>query len=388
MRSVLACLVCLFLAMVCLAQTPDSTPTISQVFAFYCNANFTSCPYGMDPTLSPLQLANGNLYGVTWWAGQGNPNAGGTVWKVTTAGKASVVHTFQPNVAGKFPRGENPVIGFVQGSDHNLYGISESGGTTNQGVMYKQLPTGRFQVLHNFCTGSCADIQGPIILGKDGNFYGVQVSGTAIFKITPLGAYSVVHTLDAETEGRAGILIQGKDGNFYGTGSIGSACEERGTVFKMTPSGTFTILTTFGQLEFAGDTLVQASDGNFYGAVGSSIFQLKPSGAVTTIYNLQGEDGYSVVQMQQASDGNLWVLTSDGGPQPERTGAVFAVTTGSTNVAEAYFNCASTGCSPAGMMQASDGAFYGIGAQGGHAAGQNPLGTVFKIDAGLKATAK
>ena len=383
MRTVFACLTCVLLTAVCLAQAPNSSPSISQLFSFYCNADYSSCPYGMEPTLAPLQLSDGNLYGVTWWAGQGNANAGGTVWRVTTAGKASVVHTFEPNANGKFPKGENPVIGLVQGSDHNLYGITESGGTTNQGVLYKQVPSAGFQVLHNFCTGSCTDIQGPIILGRDGNFYGVQVGGTAVFKMTPQGAYSVVHTLNPDTEGRAGTIILGKDGNFYGTGSIGTACEERGTVFKMTPAGKVALLTTFGQLEFVSDTLVQAKDGNFYGAVASSIFQLKPTGAVSTIYNLSGEDGYTVVQMQQASDGNLWVLTSDGGPQPARPGAVFAVTIGGTNVAEAYFTCATTGCSPTGMIQGSDGNFYGIGAQGGSAKGQNPLGTVFRIDAGL-----
>ena len=379
MRTSICVLICLFLAASCLAESP----TISQVFAFYCNADYTSCPYGMDPTLSPLQLSDGSVYGVTWWAGQGNANAGGTVWKVSTSGTASVVHTFEPNAAGKFPKGENPIVGFVEGSDHNLYGITESGGTTNQGVMYKQVPSGGFTVLHNFCTGACEDIQGTIILGPGGNFYGVQDGGEAIFQITPKGAYSVVYTLNASTEGRATSMILGKDGNFYGTGVIGSACTERGTIFKMTPSGTFTLLTTFGDLDLVAETLEQGKDGNFYGAVAGSIFQLTPAGAVNKIYTLQGEDGYSVVQMQQASDGNLWVLTSDGGPQPARPGAVFAVTIGGTNVAEAYFDCATTGCSPTGMLQGSDGNFYGIAGQGGSARGQNPLGTVFKINAGL-----
>ena len=150
-------------------------------------------------------------------------------------------------------------------------------------------------------------------------------------------------------------------------------------VFKMTPSGKFTTLTTFGRLEYVADTLAQASDGNFYGSVAGTIFRMTPAGAVTTIYNLQGEDGFLVIQIQQASDHNLWVLTSDGGPQPARPGEVFALTLQGSEVASAAFDCAATGCSPTGMMQGSDGAFYGIAAQGGSAAGQNPLGTLFKI---------
>lgn len=125
------------------------------------------------------------------------------------------------------------------------------------------------------------------------------------------------------------------------------------------------------------------SNGNFYGAVASSIFQKTSAGSVSTIYNLQGEDGYTVVQLLQASDGNMWVLTSDGGPQPARPGAVFAVTLQGSEITSAAFTCATTGCSPTGRIQGSDGAFYGIAAQGGSAPKQNPLGTLFKIDAGL-----
>ena len=186
MRPIFTFLACLTLVLTLVTASPaSSTPTISQVFAFYCNLNYTSCPYGMDPTLAPIQLADGNLYGVTWWAGQGNANAGGTVWKVTPAGKGTVVHTFSPNKAGQYPNGENPVIGFAQGADHSLYGITESGGSTNQGVMYQQLPKGTFKVVHNFCTGNCTDIQGPITLASDGNFYGVEFGGVMRKMIPP-----------------------------------------------------------------------------------------------------------------------------------------------------------------------------------------------------------
>ena len=155
-----------FLACFVFVSTSLANPTISQVFSFSCDANFTSCPYGMDPTLAPIQLADGNFYGVTWWAGQGSSNNGGTVWRVSPTGEAKAIHTFMINKTGQFPKGENPVIGFAQGADHNLYGITESGGRSNQGVMYKLVPTGGFKIEHNFCTGACTDIQGAIILGK------------------------------------------------------------------------------------------------------------------------------------------------------------------------------------------------------------------------------
>ncbi|MGB9197778.1 MAG: choice-of-anchor tandem repeat GloVer-containing protein [Terriglobales bacterium] len=379
----LTCALCLILATSSLAVNP----TISQVFVFACNSDYSSCPDGMDPTLAPVQLADGSLYGVTWWAGQGNSDAGGTVWKVTTSGVASVLHTFEPNKTGQFPKGENPVIGFVQGADGKLYGITESGGKTNQGVMFQQASPGAFKVEHNFCTGQCTDIQGRIILGKDGNFYGIQFGGTAIFRITPAGVYKVLYTLNSETDGYASTLMQGSDGNFYGTGAIGTPCDRQGTVFQFTSGGQFNILTTFEAFATVGGNLVQASDGNFYGAHEyggtTTIFRMTPGGTVTMLYQLQAGEGSEVVSLMQASDGNLWGLTSDGGPQPARPGAVFAATTGGSHVADAAFNCSTTGCTPTGMIQGSDGNFYGIAISGGSAPGKNPMGTLFKIDAGL-----
>ena len=85
------------------------------------------------------------------------------------------------------------------------------------------------------------------------------------------------------------------------------------------------------------------------------------------------------MSLLQASDGNLWALTPDGGPVPDRPGAAFAITTSGTNVADAVFDCGTTGCTPSGMIQGSDGALYGIAQSGGSAPGRNPMGTLFKI---------
>jgi uncharacterized repeat protein (TIGR03803 family) len=360
----------------------DSTPTITQLAALYCNTHLTSCPFGVAPALAPIQLSNGNLYGVAELGGKG-ANAQGTVWQASTTGNLSVLHTFAPGKPAKYLGGKYPVISFVQGADHNLYGFTQNGGTTNDGVMYKLLPTGPFQVLRNFCTGACQDLQGPMMLGQDGNFYGAQTNGAVIFRITPAGVYSVVHTMNQTTEGLAQTIIQGKDGNFYGTGVLGTDLEgnDQGTVFKLTPEGTFSILTTFDVSVLLSGTLIQASDGNFYGAAGSTIFRMTPSGAQTTLYTLHGDDGFFALQVQQASDGNLWILSNDGGPTGG--GEVFAITLEGTEIASAAFNCATTGCSPTGMIQGADGAFYGIAGAGGSAPNEVPMGAIFKINAGL-----
>jgi uncharacterized repeat protein (TIGR03803 family) len=87
-------------------------------------------------------------------------------------------------------------------------------------------------------------------------------------------------------------LIQATDTNFYGTTSQGGAYQS-GTIFKMTPSGTLTTLYSFcasggqcpdGYQPNAG--LMQATDGNFYGTTsdggahqaGGTVFKITPSG--------------------------------------------------------------------------------------------------------------
>jgi hypothetical protein len=85
-------------------------------------------------------------------------------------------------------------------------------------------------------------------------------------------------------------LIQGGDGNFYGiTGGVWGTSSWPGfpgTVFQLTPSGVLTTLYQFDPYESSGPTsLIQGSDGSFYGTIGfdtgqgndGSIFRLTVS---------------------------------------------------------------------------------------------------------------
>ena len=122
-------------------------------------------------------------------------------------------------------------------------------------------------------------------------------------------------------------LVQGTDGNFYGTTNAGGA-NSRGTVFKITPGGTLTTLYSFcsqtncpdGDRPYAG--LIQASDGNFYGttrlggaSIYGTIFKITPGGTLTTLYNFCSQsfcdDGMAPeAGLIQASDGNFYGTTS------------------------------------------------------------------------------
>lgn len=159
----------------------------------------------------------------------------------------------------------------VQGPDGSLYGTTQLGGITLNGlqagfgVIFKLATNGTLTSLYSMGTGASdgAVPSSGLILGSDGNFYGVDQN--SIFKITPGGTFTALVTpaesSNLNLNGYYNAIIQGTDGNFYGTtGGDGS-----GSFFKMTPSGTLTILYNFtaAGLYFADTGLVEGSDGNF-----------------------------------------------------------------------------------------------------------------------------
>src|SRR5260370_8898002 len=95
----------------------------------------------------------------------------------------------------------------------------------------------------------------------------------------------------------AGALIQATDGRFYGTTTYGGA-SDLGTVFQLEPDGTFTVLHDFtGDADGANSyaPLIQASDGNFYGTTSEggpcglgTIFRLAPGGTFNTLHAFAG----------------------------------------------------------------------------------------------------
>src|ERR1017187_8338556 len=86
----------------------------------------------------------------------------------------------------------------------------------------------------------------------------------------PAQTFTTLHSFDTTDATPMGGLIQATDGNLYGTTYFGGA-SDRGTAFKITPSGTLTTLYSFcpqGDCTNGADpsaALLQATDGNFYG---------------------------------------------------------------------------------------------------------------------------
>jgi uncharacterized repeat protein (TIGR03803 family) len=191
-------------------------------------------------------------------------------------------------------------------------------------------------------------------------------------------------------------LIQASDGNFYGTTSQGGA-NNTGTVFRMnlgvtnivgtvTNIATMTTLYSFtggddGATPIAG--LFQGSDSNFYGMTTrggvndtGTVFQITSAGTLTTLHSFTGgaDGGYPLGGLIQGSDGNFYGTTSQGGAN--NTGTVFQITSAGTLTTLYSFLGGTNGAIPeAGLVQATDGNFYGTTSIGG----SNTYGTVFSI---------
>ena len=92
MKPLLACVAFFAFATCAFAQQPQSAPPISQIFAFYCNSDYSSCPDGFQPQLGPVQLSDGNFYGTTAYGT--TSDILGTVWQASLSGNVNTVYNF------------------------------------------------------------------------------------------------------------------------------------------------------------------------------------------------------------------------------------------------------------------------------------------------------
>ena len=167
-----------------------------------------------------------------------------------------------------------------------------------------------------------------MVEGRDGNLYGTTPRGGSpdlgtVFRLTPDGTFTVLHTFSGAPDGAypSGELLQASDGYLYGT-TAGGGLENRGAIFKMALDGTLT--TVFG---FTGNSegtdprggLVEGVDGNFYGTTffgGTSghgtFFRLTPEGTVTTLLHFADfgiGSGSRNERLVQGLDGNFYGTT-------------------------------------------------------------------------------
>jgi uncharacterized repeat protein (TIGR03803 family) len=205
--------------------------------------------------------------------------------------------------------------------------------------------------------------------------------------------YEVIHEFPPLGPLRPYGLTRTSDGDFIGvTGSGGIA--NQGTVFRMTPEGTITVLHSFTGNAGLGTTdganpsagVIEASDGNFYGTTTTrgTIFRITPNGTLTTLYTFAGalttDLQLPLAELLEASDGNFYGTTYLGGLYSD--GTVFRMTpAGVVTILHSFEFNGPDGYYPASrLVQASDGYLYGTAVYGGPPSGGEPgWGTVFRI---------
>jgi uncharacterized repeat protein (TIGR03803 family) len=354
-------------------------------------SSFGAQPDGQYPFWGGLvQGTDGNFYGMT---SGGGTNNSGTVFKITPAGVETVLWSFGSGTDGSYPYNESLTLG----ADGNFYGTTYAGGANNEGTVFKITPSGTETVLWSF--GSGADGIYPtskLTLGSDGNFYGMTYERGAhnagiIFMITPSGTETVLYSFGA-TANDAGYpygnsLIQASDGSFYGMTAYGGASGS-GTVFKYTPGVGETVLWTFGSGSDGKNpfgALLQASDGNFYATTSSggasnqgTVLKITPAGTETVLYSFLGGSGDGSGPqgtLIQANDGVLYGTTVQGGSNS--SGTLFSITMGGAESLLWSFGGGQDGRHPYGdLVQGSNGNFYGMTSSGG----PSNYGVVFEFN--------
>jgi uncharacterized repeat protein (TIGR03803 family) len=210
------------------------------------------------------------------------------------------------------------------------------------------------------------------------------ISARADVTYTELAIFNGTNGMSPEA-----ALVLGQDGNFYGSTQGSQIYQFPGTIFQMTPSGTLSNLvllpTTFPYNgDFGPSGLIAGSDGSFYGSMQTSfsnnnssgfgsVFSMTPTGSYNDILFFNGTNGSSPSGVMQASDGNFYGCTDGGGTG---YGTIFGVNTGGTLTSLWSFD-GTNGASPLPpLIQAPDGNLYGATLTGGTNADS---GTVFKI---------
>lgn len=307
-----------------------------------------------------------------------------------------------------------PKAGLVQGTDGNFYGVaSNSLQVGTSGAIFKITTAGALTTLYSFSEATGVFPSAGLVEAK-GDFYGTTQQGGAafggtVFKITSSGILTTLYSFsNGGVDGSypyAGLTLA--NGNFYGTtesGGINNGSGGFGTVFKITSTGTLTTLYSFcaqtgcadGANPYAG--LVQIAGGNFFGTTASggahgqgTVYEITPSGALTTLYSFCAQSGCTdganpYAGLVLASNGDLYGTTQYGGT--DGWGTMFRITP-SGALKTLYSFCSQSDCADglfpyAGLLQATNGDFYGTTFGGGayDLCGYG-CGTIFRLSVGL-----
>ncbi len=327
-------------------------------------------------------------------------------------GTLTTLHAFTGNTDPSHPDGAHPGAPLVKDTDGNFYGTTFGGGESNVGTVFKITPGGAVTILYSFTGGEDGLFPtAGLVKASDGNFYGTTTQsfsgdalGGTVFRITPAGALTTVTKFPGGAGGQSPYpsLVQGSDGLLYGTTFIGGGAGSgfgRGTVFTIDPTQTPPIGPTFlhsfsggadGGDVYAG-VVESTVDGNFYGTTNGggivnslfpngtgTVFKITPAGTLTTLHTFTGgADGANPRGgLVQGSDGNFYGTTTTGDVSSSTAsgGTVFKITSNGTLTTLHSLTLTEGSVPLAPLIQGSDGNFYGTTETGGESDG-----TLFKV---------
>ena len=342
---------------------------------------------GFLPDSSVLRDSAGNLYGTTL---DGGTHGYGTVFKVKSSGRESILYSFAGLSDGAYPS-----AGLVLDLAGDLYGTTSQGGKYAEGVVFKVDTSGKESVLYSFGSKT-ADGSDPRGLVRDaaGNLYGITVTGGAsgngtVYKLDTAGVETVLYSFSG-TGSDEGLpnpgLARDSSGNLYGTTQgLNITTSSCGTVFKMDKAGNETTLYSFkcgadGALPEFG--VVRDSAGNLYGTTtigglnSGVVFKIDTTGAETVLHQFSGTDGqYPTGTLLRDSGGTLYGATNFGGEYG--WGTIYKIDTANNETVLYSFTGGTDGKYPTGdgLVRDSAGNFYGTTQNGGSVG----YGEVFKL---------
>lgn len=144
--------------------------------------SFKGTSDGNTPVAGLIRDSAGNFYGTTEYGGK---SGAGVIFKLDPHGNETVLYSFTGGSDGA-----NPVASLIMDTAGNLYGTALNGGTSNNGAVFKLDTAGKETVLHSFNGNDGASPGSELIRDSNGNFYGTTGYGGAfghgvVFKLTP-----------------------------------------------------------------------------------------------------------------------------------------------------------------------------------------------------------
>lgn len=376
----------------------QSTPTFNVITSF-------DGPNGGNPNGPLFQAIDGNFYGTTFLGGTTD---NGTVFRVTSAGELSTLYSFcsQPQCTD----GGKPSTGIVQATNGLFYGTTTIGGQAFGGIAFGMTSAGNLGSLYDFGVEQIPSTAALIQSHDGGDLFGLTAS--TAFKMSPKGTLTTIYNFSSDGLIPSGLMYA-PDGNFYMTTHYGGT-NDYGAIYKMTPDGQVSTLYSFCQInctidgQYPEGDMVLGTDGSLYGTTieggmngAGTVFKITRAGIFITLHNFCSQtkcaDGNQPSGLVRGTDGNFYGVTFYGGNRsidfPFGAGTLYAMTSNG-GLRTLYRFCSQKNCLDgagpfAGLIQSTDGNFYGTTVYGGsNASGcpqtvDGPCGTAFRLSTGL-----